>query len=47
MAAGSLLVKEAGGLVSDWQGNENYLENGAIIAATPKLLGPILKVISR
>ena len=37
MAAGSLLVQEAGGLVADIHGDESYLENGSIIAATPKI----------
>jgi myo-inositol-1(or 4)-monophosphatase len=45
-AAGSLLVKEAGGLVADWQGEEKFLENGAIIATTPKLLSLLLKLIA-
>ncbi len=37
MAAGSVIVKEAGGYVGDWQGEEKYLEKGAIVAATPKI----------
>lgn len=38
MAAGSLLIKEAGGLVTDFQGTEDFLKKGQIIAANPKLL---------
>lgn len=47
IAAGSLIVKEAGGLVSDWQGEEKYLENGAIVAATPKIFGLLLGVMNQ
>jgi myo-inositol-1(or 4)-monophosphatase len=42
MAAGSVIIKEAGGLVSDWEGEEKYLEKGAVIAATPKIFGLLL-----
>ncbi|HUH40319.1 MAG TPA: inositol monophosphatase family protein [Castellaniella sp.] len=37
MAAGSLLVLEAGGLLSDFQGEQGWLASGDVIAATPKL----------
>ena len=43
MAAGALLVQEAGGLVGDFAGEPNYLENGDIAAATPKLFAPLLE----
>ncbi len=46
MAAGALIVKEAGGLVGDWQGGENYMEKGGIIAANPKLFGLMCSAIS-
>lgn len=32
MAAGVLLVQEAGGLVSDWAGDDGWFENGNVIA---------------
>ena len=38
IAAGALLIQEAGGLVIDHQGGDGYLESGNIIAANPKLL---------
>ena len=47
MAAGILLVREAGGLVSDFSGGENYLQSGDIIAASPKVLPEMLKIIDR
>ena len=42
IAAGSLLVFEAGGLLSDFNGSENYLE-GNIVATTPKILKGLLQ----
>lgn len=45
IAAGYLLVKEAGGLVCDFDGEQKMLESGNIIAANPKLVTQILKTI--
>jgi myo-inositol-1(or 4)-monophosphatase len=45
MAAGALLISEAGGLVSDLRGDNNYLETGNLIAGTPKVFAPLLKLI--
>jgi myo-inositol-1(or 4)-monophosphatase len=45
MAAGALLISEAGGLVSDLRGEANYLDTGNIIAGTPKVFAPLLNLI--
>ena len=45
LAAGVLLIKEAGGLVSDFQGSENYLQTGNIIAGNPKIFKAIIQQI--
>jgi myo-inositol-1(or 4)-monophosphatase len=45
MAAGVLLVREAGGLVGDLDGGEKFLENGRIVASNGKIFGAILKVL--
>lgn len=45
IAAGILLIKEAGGIVSDVNGGENYLETGDVITANPKILKLILPLI--
>jgi myo-inositol-1(or 4)-monophosphatase len=37
MAAGCLLILEAGGIVSDFAGGQNYLESGNIVAGNPKI----------
>jgi|JI6StandDraft_1071083.scaffolds.fasta_scaffold63452_2 myo-inositol-1(or 4)-monophosphatase len=42
MAVGSLLIKEAGGLVSDTDGQENYMNSGGIVAGTPKIFAQLL-----
>ncbi len=45
IAAGALLVMEAGGLVADFHGEEAYLESGNIVAGTPRVFGQMLPVI--
>ena len=45
MAAGVLLIQEAGGLSSDFLGGHSYLENGNLVAGSPKVFTDILKTI--
>jgi myo-inositol-1(or 4)-monophosphatase len=45
MAAGILLIQEAGGLVSDIHGEEKCLETGNIIAGNPKIFKNLLQII--
>ena len=45
IAAGVLLVQEAGGMVADVAGSEHYLKNGNVVAATPKVFKEMLKTI--
>ena len=45
MAAGVLLIQEAGGISSDFVGGHNYLENGNLVAGNPKVFAEILKAI--
>ena len=47
MAAGSLLVKEAGGIVTDFNGNKQYLTTGNIVAGTKGIHGEMLKIIQQ
>lgn len=44
-AAGALLVKEAGGTVSDLNGGEKYLETGNVVAGSVGLHQEMLKLI--
>jgi myo-inositol-1(or 4)-monophosphatase len=45
MAAGALLIQEAGGLVSDLQGGSGFLDSGDIVAAAPKVLTEFLEAL--
>lgn len=45
IAAGCLLISEAGGLVGDLSGGENYLKTNNLIAGTPKVFAQILQTI--
>lgn len=45
MAAGALLIQEAGGLVGDLEGEQTYLESGEICAATPKVFPQLLRAL--
>jgi myo-inositol-1(or 4)-monophosphatase len=45
MAAGALMIQEAGGLVGDLSGEPGYLESGEIAAATPKVFTALLEAL--
>ena len=45
MAAGALLIQEAGGMVADLQGGADFLDRGEVAAATPKVLPELLAVL--
>lgn len=45
IAAASLIIKEAGGLVSDFQGGDNYLSKGDVIAGNPKIVKALLQTL--
>jgi myo-inositol-1(or 4)-monophosphatase len=45
LAAGSLLIREAGGLVGDFAGTENYMESGNIVTGNPKIFKAMLQAI--
>jgi len=47
MAAGGLLITEAGGLVGDLAGEDRFLDTGNIVAGTPKVFVELLQMISR
>ena len=46
MAAGALLITEAGGLVSDLDGSENFMGSGNLVCGTPKVFGQLLTALS-
>jgi len=45
MAAGALMIKEAGGIVTNFRGEDSYLQSGNIICGTPKVHRAILRNI--
>ena len=46
VAAGSLLVTEAGGLVADFAGDSAFVFGGQVVAATPKVLPVMLSLVA-
>ncbi len=46
MAAGILLIREAGGFVCDFNGGDDYMKSGNIIAGNPKTCPAILRAIT-
>jgi myo-inositol-1(or 4)-monophosphatase len=47
VAAGALLVTEAGGLVGNFTGEANFLEQKECLAANPKIYGQLVSVIGK
>ena len=45
MAAGVLLIQEAGGLVGDLAGEQTHMQSGDVCAAAPKLFAPLLEAL--
>ncbi len=45
IAAGDLIVREAGGLVCDFNGGHSYLTSGHLVAAAPRIVKEILNKI--
>lgn len=45
IAAGSLMVTEAGGLIGDIAGGHRHMENGNVVAASPKVFKSLLQKI--
>ena len=43
IAAGTLIVQEAGGLISDMRGDNKFLETGDVVTGNPKIFKDILK----
>lgn len=45
VAAGALLVREAGGIVTDGEGQQDWLQGGSIVAASAELHPRLLEVV--
>ena len=46
IAAGALIIREAGGRISDFHGNDTYLESGNVVAGNPKTYAALSKLLS-
>ncbi len=47
LAAGSLLIREAGGIVSGLDGSEDFLETGHVLAGSPKIYAALAQLCAR
>ena len=47
VAAGSLLVQEAGGLVGNFTGEADFLHAGECLAASPKIYGQMVQMLQK
>ena len=47
MAAGALLVREAGGLIGDLEGNDGFLASGRVVATNGKIFGAFLQLLKQ
>ncbi len=45
-AAGALLIREAGGLVADMDGGQDFLESGNVAAGNPRIFEELLKTLA-
>ena len=46
IAAGSLLIREAGGLISELQGDGDYFDSGNVVAGSPKVHDALKKLLT-
>ena len=46
VAAGSLLVQEAGGLIGDLAGEGDFLHGGQVIAGNPKIFAQMITALA-
>ena len=44
LAAGSLIIREAGGIISGLDGSEDYLDTGHVLCGTPKIYSGLAKL---
>ena len=47
MAAGGLIIREAGGIISGLDGSENFLDTGHVLAGSPKIYAALAKLCAR
>jgi myo-inositol-1(or 4)-monophosphatase len=45
IAAGALLVLEAGGVITDWQGGDGWMESGNVVAGNPRVGRELMETV--
>ena len=43
LAAGSLIIREAGGIISGLDGSEDYMDTGHVLTGTPKIYSALAR----
>jgi myo-inositol-1(or 4)-monophosphatase len=46
VAAGALMIREAGGRISDFRGTDHYLDSGNVVAGSPKVYAALSKLLA-
>ena len=46
VAAGALIIREAGGRISDFRGTDAFLDSGHIVAGNPKIYAALSKLLA-
>jgi myo-inositol-1(or 4)-monophosphatase len=46
IAAGGLLVREAGGIISNLNGKDGWLQSGNVLAASPKIYDAMVETLA-
>lgn len=46
IAAGALMIREAGGRISDFQGGDGYLKSGHVVAGNPRVYSALSKLLA-
>jgi myo-inositol-1(or 4)-monophosphatase len=46
IAAGNLLIQEAGGLIGDFEGNDGYLKSGNVVGGNPKIFAQLINILA-
>ena len=46
IAAGSLIARESGAMVSELNGGENYLQSGNLITGNPRLVATVMRELN-
>jgi myo-inositol-1(or 4)-monophosphatase len=47
MAAGALIITEAGGLIGNYRGEEGYLKSGEVMAANPRIFAQLVQCLAK